>query len=293
MVSFSPSSFSAVPGDPAGVDVGKRNRVQEPAGIGVAGRCEDRRAIALLHRPAVQHHHDPVAHGADDRQVVTYEQERKAEVAAQLPQQRQDLGLARHVEAGDDLVGDDQSGLQGDGPRDADALALTARQLVGIPLAVGGPQRDAFEQRVDLAPRLVSRCRAAMEAQRLGDDVGHPPARVERGLRVLEDHLELRAQRAQPVFRQVGDVAPVEQQAARGRPVEPDQGAPQAGLAGAALADDAERVAGREREVDAVQNVDRRGRAEGRLTAVIRQGKVQPGPLPGGRAQPWLPRAAS
>ena len=102
-------------------------------------RREDRRAIALFDRPAVQHHHNPVAHGAHDGKVVADEEQGEAEVPPQLAQQGQDLRLARDIEAGHDLVGHDKPRLQGDGPSDTDALALAARQFVRIALAVDRP----------------------------------------------------------------------------------------------------------------------------------------------------------
>ena len=51
------------------------------------------------------------------------------------------------------------------------------------------------------ARRRARRARALsvtrpMRADRLGDDVAHPPARIEAGVRVLEDHLHAPAQRA-------------------------------------------------------------------------------------------------
>ena len=119
------------------------------------------------------------------------EEQGQVQIQPQLAQQCKDLRLARDIESGDNLVGHHQSRLQCDGPRDANALALAAGQLVGIARAMGGPQRHPFEQGVHLFARLGSRLRAAVEAQRLGDDLGHPVAGIERGLRVLEDHLEL------------------------------------------------------------------------------------------------------
>ena len=56
-----------------------------------------------------------------------------------------------------------------------------------------------------------------VQAQRPRDDPAHPAARVQRGHRVLEDHLEPAAEGAQAILGHVGDVRPVEQDApARG-----------------------------------------------------------------------------
>ena len=54
-----------------------------------------------------------------------------------------------------------------------------------------------------------------MNAQRLGDDVAHPPARIERGIGVLEDHLHLAPQRPQLAQRLVRDVLALEAKLAR------------------------------------------------------------------------------
>ena len=54
----------------------------------------------------------------------------------QVLQQVEDLRLHRDVERGDDLVAHQQLGLEHQGPGDADALALAARELAGPPRAV-------------------------------------------------------------------------------------------------------------------------------------------------------------
>ena len=85
-----------------------------------------------LDDPPEVHHGDPVADVADDAQVVGDEQVGQPELALQPLEQVDDLGLDRHVERADRLVGDDQVGLQRERTRDADALALAARELVRV-----------------------------------------------------------------------------------------------------------------------------------------------------------------
>ena len=53
----------------------------------------------------------------------------------ELLQQVEDLRLDRDVEGRDRLVGDDQAGLEGEGPGQSDALALAAGELVGVEVA--------------------------------------------------------------------------------------------------------------------------------------------------------------
>ena len=69
---------------------------------------------------------DVVAEHADDGQIVADEHHGETQPRAQLPQQQQDMRLRRHVEAGHDLVGDDEVRLQRQGPGDPCALALAS-----------------------------------------------------------------------------------------------------------------------------------------------------------------------
>ena len=126
------------------------------------------------------------------------EDERQAELALQVAQQVEDLRLDRDVERGDRLVGDDQLGLQRDRAGDADALALAAGELVRVAVVVLGVEPD----RAPSAPapsclRFVLVLLDAVDDERLADDRADRLARVQRRVRVLEDHLHLAAQRLQ------------------------------------------------------------------------------------------------
>ena len=102
------------------------------------------------------HHRDAVAHVAHDGEVVGDEDDRQPELALQLGEQVDDLRLDRDVERRDGLVGDDQLGLQRDGARDADALALAAGELVREAVVVLGVEPDAVHQLLDELLALVS-----------------------------------------------------------------------------------------------------------------------------------------
>jgi len=56
------------------------------------------------------HDHHPVAQHPHHRQVVRHEDHCQAQALAQIAQQQQNARLGRHVQAGNDLVGDDQIG---------------------------------------------------------------------------------------------------------------------------------------------------------------------------------------
>ena len=139
----------------AGVEVAARRRCErardlaahgtcrEPAtGVGLGDRLEQRPRVRML-RPREHlvrraglddlpevHDGDPVGDVLDDRQVVGDEDQRHAELALEVADEVQDLGLDEHVERRDRLVGDDQVGPERQGRRDRDPLALPARELV-------------------------------------------------------------------------------------------------------------------------------------------------------------------
>jgi hypothetical protein len=124
-----------------------------------------------------------------DRQVVADEQEGQPEVALQLFQQVQDVGLDRDIERGHAFVGHHEF------RPDTSARAIEMRcrwppgegmreaaQMFEVEPALGG----------DLAHPLVgflAALRQAHHLQRLGDDVAHGHARAERGIGVLKDQL--------------------------------------------------------------------------------------------------------
>ncbi len=182
----------ALEDDPAALALGDRIRHrdggQEGAGVRMA-----RRRVHLVRRPdlddlAEVHHRDPVADVLDHRQVVGDEQVCQPEPLAQVGQQVEDLALDRHVERRDRLVADDELGLDRERPGDADALALTARELVRIAADVRRVEADDPEQvRDPVALRLARGEVVGLE--RFGDRRadGHP--RIERAVRVLEDDL--------------------------------------------------------------------------------------------------------
>ena len=150
--------------EPAGLldlRVGVEAGGEQAAGVGLDGALEDLAHAAGLDDAALLHDHDVVGEVADHRQVVGDEDEGDAEVAAQVGEELDDLGLDRDVEGGDGLVGDDELGLQGEGAGDGDALALAAGELVRVALGVLGGEADLGEELGDAgAPlRLWERCR--------------------------------------------------------------------------------------------------------------------------------------
>ena len=85
-----------------------------------------------------------------------------------LLEQVDDAGLDGHVEGGHGLVENEQLGVEGQRAGDADALALAARELVGIAVHVLGVQ--AHERHELLHPLLSAHAPQVVHVERLGDD---------------------------------------------------------------------------------------------------------------------------
>ena len=92
----------------------------------------------------------------------------------------------------------------------------------------------------------------AVNGQWLRDDLPHRHARIQRAVRVLENHLDLAADRAQLRLVEGREVTALEDDAAVGRPLELEDAAPRRRLPAPRLADQAERLAAVERERHAV-----------------------------------------
>src|SRR5579884_2172200 len=207
---------------------------------------------ADLEDPAEVHDGDPVGDLPDHREVGGDEDVREPELALEVLEQVEDLRLDGDVEGGDRLVADDQLRLERERARDADALALTAGELVRVAVVVLGVQADALEQLLHAPLAVLLR---VVDRERLRDDLPHALPRVERRVRILEDDLHLAADRPQRALAEMGDVAPVEPHDARGRLEQPDDEARGRRLAATRLADDPERLAAAHGQGDVLDRV--------------------------------------
>ncbi len=120
-----------------------------------ASRVRMRRALvdvvtrADLDQLAQVHHADPGRHVLDDGHVVRDDDIGQVVVGLQPLHQVEHLRPDRHVERADRLVGDDHLRVQRQRPRQADPLALTAGELVRVPLDRVPRQPDLVQQVVD------------------------------------------------------------------------------------------------------------------------------------------------
>jgi hypothetical protein len=110
----------------------------------------------------------------------------------QLLEQLEDLQPDGDVERGGRLVRDQQFRLAGERHRDHGALALPARELVGV--AARAPLRLVHAHAAHRLDRFGPGRRAAqrrVQLERFDDLVAHGVDRVQRGHRLLEDHRDV------------------------------------------------------------------------------------------------------
>ena len=88
---------------------------------------------------------------------------------------------------------DDELRLDRQRAGDADALALPAGELVRVAVDEARVQADQRQQLLHPRAHRLPPSPQVVDLDRLGDDVADRHARVERGVRVLEDHLHVAA----------------------------------------------------------------------------------------------------
>ena len=203
------------------------------------------------------------------------EDEGQVELGAELAEEQEDLRLGRDIEAGDDLVRHDELWVKRQRPGDTDALALAARQLVRV--APQKPPRQAYDveklRSATAAPGAIAVSQQRLERPHQRRTDGQP--RVERGLRVLEDHLQPGPKRVEPILIPVGDIDPVVDEFARRRPDQPEHGAADGRLARSGFANEPQRCAPCDVEIDAFQCLHHGSGPEQRLPRPVGKGHAQ------------------
>ena len=175
----------------AGVRIGKGNRRQQRLAVWMTWVCVQLLGTRHLHDAAEIHHRHAIADVLHHTQIVANEEIGKIHLLLELGQQVDHLGLDGHIQGRDRFVADDGQGIQGQGPGDADALALASGKFMGVPAHVCRMEPHAVHEEdhpvLNLIPGQVQ-----VVADRLGDDIAHVHARVQGGERVLENDLQRR-----------------------------------------------------------------------------------------------------
>ena len=193
--------------------VGRRGAVQERHSVGMTGFAEHLSRRPLLRDLAQVHDGDRLRHRLHHGQVVSNEQVSEPQALLQLVKEDQDASLHGHIQCGGGFVEDHELGIERERARDGDPLALPPTELVRPAPQVLGAEPDHLEQRQDTFLQVTG-AQICVGAQGLRDEAVHGHARVERGIRVLEDDLGVPQHLAACTALQPCQVAPHEADAA-------------------------------------------------------------------------------
>ncbi len=155
------------------------------------------------------HHRHTVRDVLHHRQVMGDEQVSQIELCLEILHQVDDLRLNRHIESGYGLVGNNEVWLYGKGSGDTDALPLAPGELVGEALGEVWIEADRVE---DVGDPVATFCPLVkpVDRHRLRDDALHVHTRVQRRIRILEDHLHSASEGAQLLRLELRQFRPVE-----------------------------------------------------------------------------------
>src|SRR5262252_4333214 len=106
------------------------NRIEQHARVGMPRIVEQRALWGKFYNAAQVHHTDAIRDVMHDGQVVRDEEVREAEIALQVLHQVEHLRLHRDVECRGRLIANEELRVRGERARNADALALAARELM-------------------------------------------------------------------------------------------------------------------------------------------------------------------
>lgn len=238
-----------------GTDLERRRGRQECLGVGVTRRAEDLVGRALLEDRAEIHHHHPVGQASHRSEVVGDQQVAQAALALDPRQQVEHGAADRHVERRGRLVQDEDRRLDRERAGDGDALTLTTAEAAGVAVHELRGETYLLEEPAHPGPSLGAvQVRVQAERLRHGVASGHPW--IQRGQRVLEDHLDFAVRLPQRPLRKGGQLDVAERDRASGGLGEAGDAACQRRLARAALADDGEGLPRPDGEVDTVERRD-------------------------------------
>ena len=201
------------------------------------GGFAERVGGALFDQFSEVHDGDVIAHVADDGEVMSDEEVGQFEFVLEVFEEVQYLGLDADVEGAHGFITDEEFGLDGEGAGDADALALTAAEFVGVAAGGVGGEADFFEEAGDGILAFVAGEGAEVDGEGFFDDGTDLHAGVEGADGVLEDHLQVFPEGAEVALAEGEDLAVVVEGLAAGGAEEFEEGAGDGGFAAAAFTD--------------------------------------------------------
>jgi len=189
------------------------------------------------------------------REVVGDEGDCDSILALEIFEQVDDLGLNRNVQRRYRLVGDDELWLQGDGARDTDALALSARKFVRVSVEVFWIEADSFHQSLNFGFDSASWF-DALDLKWRRNNLAHGLTWVESGIWILKNNLHLGPKRAHLLGVKACDVLPLVNQLSARRVNQLQKGASCSGFTATRFTDDTDCLALGDIEADAIDRLD-------------------------------------
>ena len=147
--------------------------------------------VGQFHDAALVDDCDAVRNVAHHREIMGDEQVGDAALLLQAAQQVEHLGADGHVQSADGLIGHDEFRLHDERTGNADALPLAAGKFVGKAGSKFRQQAHVQQSLPHFFFPLGGGEVGPHVLQALAHDVAHLGALVQRGLRVLKDHLNL------------------------------------------------------------------------------------------------------
>src|SRR5712691_7617211 len=236
--------------------VGDRYRGEQRLAVRVEGTFVEVDPVRELDDLPEVHHCDAVADVTHHGQVVRDEQIGQLEAVLQLFEKIDDLGLNRDVKRRDRLVAHDELRLDGECPRDPDALALATRELMRVAVGEVRVETDDTQELLD-ALGLLFPAGEVVDLERFADDVSNRHAGIQGRVRVLKDHLHAATHLAHRFAAELRELDAVEQHGAGRGLVELEDRAAGRRLPASGLADKAQRLALLDEEVDPVDGAHR------------------------------------
>ena len=147
--------------------------------------------VGQFHDAALVDDCDAVRNVAHHREIMGDEQVGDSALLLQAAQQVEHLGADGHVQSADGLIGHDEFRLHDQRTGNADALPLAAGKFVGKAGSKFRQQAHVQQSLPHFFFPLGGGEVGPHVLQALAHDVAHLGALVQRGLRVLKDHLDL------------------------------------------------------------------------------------------------------
>ena len=122
------------------------------------GPAKEFLSMGHLHNLPEIHDSDPVADMFDDPKIMRDKEIGESELIPQIHQEIEDLGLNGNIQGRDRFIRYNQFRMEGDGPGNADPLALSAAELVRITKGILTVKPDLFKNLQDPLFHLLSRC---------------------------------------------------------------------------------------------------------------------------------------